>query len=79
MIRSFAGPGGSADQLTWQDNTLWHANSNTGLLYQIDPGTGRVIRSFAGPDANPHGITWDGRIMWMVDVVTLKIYQLAVS
>ena len=79
VIRSFASPSASPTGLTWDGRTLWHNDSTTDTICQIDPVSGRVIRSFASPSTFPTGLTWDGRTLWNCDAAMDTIYQIEVE
>lgn len=75
-LRTIAGPGTAARGLAWDGHTLWLADVDTDLIYQLDPLAGTVLRSFAAPSGDIGDLAWDGATLWASDTVAGLIYQL---
>jgi len=76
VIKWFASPNSNPTGLAWDGKTLWHSDSNTDRIYQLNPITGATIRSFVSPDTDPWGLAWDGKTLWVSTDNLNRIYQL---
>lgn len=60
---TFPSPGSGPAGLTWDGETLWHADYRDGRIYGLDPATCRPRQSLYCP-GNLSGLAWDGRGLW---------------
>jgi len=81
ILSSINAPGQNPLGLTWDGSYLWVADVDESKLYQLDPGSGRVMNSiYTGPErgwvwASPNGLTWDGNYLWISDSGEGKIIK----
>jgi sugar lactone lactonase YvrE len=80
--KELAAPGLDPRGLAWDEKSLWVADGYEGAIFQIDPGTGKVLKSYEAPTASadalpmPEGLAWDGTSLWMISVDEAKILKL---
>jgi outer membrane protein assembly factor BamB len=56
--------------LAYDGTFLWSCGEDEnggGVVFEIDPGTGKADRSFPTPGHAPSGICWDGTYIWITD------------
>ncbi len=68
VIKHFSTQGPCPTGLTFANSTLWLADRKTDSLYQIDPGTGKLLKKFSSPGYFITDLAWDGKMLWAVDV-----------
>jgi streptogramin lyase len=67
LMLEFSSPGPSPEDLAWDGSHLWVVDSETHLLYQVDPATGESVRELEIRAEQPQGVTWDGQNLWVLD------------
>lgn len=75
-MSEFPSPGPSPEGLAWDGFHLWVVDSETLLLYQLDPATGEPVRELESKTKRPRGVAWDGSNLWVVDEDTGIILRL---
>jgi streptogramin lyase len=65
-----------AHGLEWVDGKYWMAVPASGLIYQMEPETGRVLHSIPGPGVRTHGLAWDNGYLWCVESNDRAIYKM---
>ncbi len=76
VLGSFAAPGESPGDLTWDGAHLWLLDDQTGIIYQLDHETGLVLREVTPEIAEPCGLTSDGTGLWVSDQAQRALLQL---
>lgn len=66
-VLEFSSPGPSPEDLAWDGSHLWVVDSETHLLYRVDPATGKSVRELEIEAERPQGVTWDGKNLWVLD------------
>jgi hypothetical protein len=74
VISSFASPGTGPFGLTWRDGFLYHADTDTDLVYQLNPADGAVVTTI-GPFNVIGGLAWDGSQFWATDAGADTIFR----
>lgn len=67
VISSFPAPDIGGEGLAWDGTYLWSSDTNTDMIYKIDPSTGSVLASFPTPGFDPAGLAFDGQYLWSAD------------
>ena len=64
IVANFTSPGTAPYGLTFDGTNLWLADSDTDMIYKLNPVDGSVIDSFTSPGTDPRGLTFDGTYLW---------------
>jgi len=76
-LSEFPSPGPSPVDLAWNGTTLWVADDETNLLYQVDPISGEPARWEVGWEAEHlQGVAWDAQNLWVLDGEAAVIQRL---
>jgi len=65
-----------AHGLEWVEGKYWMAVPAAGLIYQIEPETGKVLHTIPAPGARTHGLAWDNGYLWCVESNDRAIYKM---
>jgi sugar lactone lactonase YvrE len=79
VLRRLDAPGPQPEGLASDGVDLWVADYQSGLLYEMETGTGTVLRTFEAPGPRPEGLAWDGSHLWCADWDSRRVYRLAVG
>ncbi len=75
VVKSFDAPGPSAEDLAFDGQYLWCADSLRENIYKLDT-SGDIEASVDSPSTDPRGLAFDGTYLWTADGVSDKIYKL---
>jgi len=81
VIKTFKTPGNNPTGMTFDNtgNKIWLADTDSCLIYSIDPDSGEVLRKLESPGFEPLGLAWDGSLLWCVDGEECYIYGLNIA
>lgn len=60
--------------VAWDGHYIWTATLG-GIVYKLEPLTGKVVQQFRAPGPQPWGMTFDGQNLWIVDFAEKRISQ----
>jgi transglutaminase-like putative cysteine protease len=73
-LSSLMTPSATPTGLAHAGGRLWLADWESGMLFQLDARSGKVLREIDGPCARPEGLASDGRILYVADYETHRIF-----
>lgn len=65
-----------AHGLEWVADQYWIAVPASGLIYLIEPESGKIARSMPAPGWRTHGLAWDNGALWCVETSERAIYKM---
>jgi outer membrane protein assembly factor BamB len=65
-----------AHGLEWVGDKYWIAVPASGLVYQIEPATNKIVHSIPAPGWRTHGLAWVDGKLWCVESTERAIYQM---
>ncbi len=68
LLQSFPAPGTYGRGITWHAGSLWIADSDTAMIYEVQPSDGAVLSSFPAPGdglSTLQSLASDGQHLWM--------------
>jgi sugar lactone lactonase YvrE len=63
--RNLPAPGRHLCGLAWDSAHLWHSDSDTNLIYQLDSTNGKILRTVPCPDVRPD-LSYDSGNLWQI-------------
>ena len=73
-LAEVAAPGPFPADVAFHKGALWVADWETGALFELDPGTGRVKREVKAPCHHPDGLASDGSVLYVSDPAGRRIF-----
>ncbi len=65
-----------AHGLEWVGNQYWVATPASGLIYLMEPESGKIARTIPAPGWRTHGLAWDKGALWCVETGDRAIYKM---
>jgi streptogramin lyase len=65
-----------AHGLEWVADKYWMAVPASGLIYLMEPESGKIVRSIPAPGWRTHGLAWDNGALWCVETTDRTIYKM---
>ena len=87
-LKSFVTPGAGMNKfgnptrpsgahgLEWVEDKYWMAVPASGLLYLMEPESGKIARTLPAPGWRTHGLAWDDGALWCVETSDRAIYKI---
>ena len=72
----FDSPCANAMGLAFDGDHLFISDWKEGLVFEVDPGSGKTIRSFQAPTPKPFDLTFAENLLYVCDDYAGKIYAL---